>query len=165
MAQWYMQLVFKGDTLLGEGLTDFTLVEGVASSNPSTGSPLHLPPAGGSVGDFAGQAPSTGSGQAPSARVSVNGGERYTTVIVSGYALYGRLRGYYSLGIAHLLVDPVSGKAHYLSEQSALHTEPVVSLTSVQRAAIREWLIGLSSTAWENSTDTFRRSLDAERET
>jgi len=157
MAQWYMQFVFKGDILLGEGLTDFAQVEGVASPNPSTGSPLHLPPAGGSVGDFAGQAPST--------RVSVNGGERYTTVIVSGYALYGRLRGYYSLGIAHLLVDPVSGKAHYLSEQSALHTEPVVSLTSAQRAAIREWLISLSSTAWENSTDIFRRSLDAERET
>ena len=125
MAQWYMQLVFKGDTLLGEGLTDFAQVEGVASSN---------------------------------------GGERYTTVIVSGYALYGKLRGYYSLGIAHLLADPISGKAHYLSEQSALHKEPVVSLTSAQRAAIREWLIGLSSTAWENSTDTFRRSLDAERE-
>ncbi len=151
MAQWYMQLVFKGDTLLGEGLTDFALVEGVASSNPSTGSPLP------SVGDFAGQAASTA--------LSVNGGERYTTVIVSGYALYGRLRGYYSLGIAHLLADPISGKAHYLSEQSALHTEPVDSLTPAQRAAIREWLIGLNSAAWENSTDTFRRSLDAERET
>ncbi len=29
MAQWYAQLVFKGDTLLREGLTDFALVEGV----------------------------------------------------------------------------------------------------------------------------------------
>jgi hypothetical protein len=35
MAQWFAQLVFKGDTLLGEGLTDFALVEGVAS--PSGG--------------------------------------------------------------------------------------------------------------------------------
>jgi hypothetical protein len=126
MAQWYAQLVFKGDTLLGEGLTDFAQIEGVASPN---------------------------------------GGERYTTVIVSGYALYGQLRGYYALGVAHLSVDPANGQAHYLSEQSALHAEPVVSLTSAQRAVIREWLIGLSSTAWENSTDTFRRSLDAERET
>ena len=126
MAQWYAQLVFKGEALLGEGLTDFALVEGVASPN---------------------------------------GGERYTTVIVSGYALYGQLRGYYSLGVAHLSVDPASGKAHYLSEQSALHQEPVDSLTPVQRAAIREWLIGLNRVAWENSTDTFRRSLDAERKT
>ena len=126
MAQWYAQLVFKGDALLGEGLTDFALVEGVASPN---------------------------------------GAERYTTVIVSGYALYGQLRGYYALGVAHLTVDPASGKAHYLSEQSALHREPVNSLTSTQRAAIREWLIGLNRVAWENSTDTFRRSLDAGRKT
>ena len=125
MAQWYAQLVFKGDILLGEGLTDFALVEGVASPD---------------------------------------GGERYTTVIVSGYVLYGQLRGYYALGIAHLAVDPASGAAHYLSEQSALHREPVDSLTPAQRQAIREWLIGLSRAAWENSTDSFRGSLDAEQE-
>jgi len=122
MAQWYAQLVFKGDRLVGEGLTDLARVEGVASPN---------------------------------------GGERYTTVIVSGYALYGRLRGYYALGVAHLSVEPASGKAHYLSEQSALHTEPVDSLTPTQRVAIREWLIGLDSAAWENSTDAFKSSLDA----
>ncbi len=120
MAQWYAQLVFKGDTLLGEGLTDFALVEGVAS---------------------------------------FNGGERYTTVIVSGYALYGQLRGYYALGVAHILVDLASGQAYYPSEQSARHQEPVDSLTPAQRAAIREWLIGLNPAAWENSTDPFRRSL------
>ena len=125
MAQWYAQLVFKGDTLLGEGLTDFAQVEGVASAN---------------------------------------GGEHYTTVIVSGYALYGQLRGYYALGVAHLAIDPASGEAHYLSEQSALHKEPVDSLTPAQRTAVRDWLIGLQPIAWENSTDTFRRSLDAERE-
>jgi len=32
MAQWYAQLVFKGDTLLGEGLTDFALVERITLS-------------------------------------------------------------------------------------------------------------------------------------
>jgi hypothetical protein len=121
MAQWYAQLVFKGDSLLGEGLSDFALIEGVASAN---------------------------------------GGERYTTVIVSGYALYGQLRGYYALGVAHLSVDTNGGKAHYLSEQSALHQAPVDSLTPAQRAAIREWLISLNRAAWENSTDAFRCSLD-----
>lgn len=121
MAQWYAQLVFKGDTLLGEGLTDFASVEGVA--------PL-------------------------------DGGERYTTAIVSGYALYGQLRGYYSLGIAHLTVDPDSGRAAYISEASALHQEPLHSLTPAQRAAIRDWLVNLSSAAWENSTEVFRRELE-----
>jgi len=123
MAQWYAQLVFKGDTLLGEGLTDFALVEGVA-----------LP----------------------------NGGENYTTVIVSGYSLYGQLQGYYALGVAQVSVEPASGQAHYLSEQSALHQEPSDSLTTAQRAAIREWLIGLNEVAWANSTESLRRSLDPE---
>ena len=130
MAQWYAQLVFKGDTLLGEGLTDFAQVEGVVAPNASTGP-------------------------------SVNGGEHYTTVIVSGYALYGQLRGFYALGVAHLTVDPASDKAHYLSEQSALHTEPAESLTPAQRGAVRDWLIGLNRAAWENSTDAFRDSLNA----
>jgi hypothetical protein len=123
MAQWYAQLVFKGDTLLGEGLTDFSLVEDVA------------PP---------------------------NGGERYTTVIVSGYALYGQLRGYYALGVAHLVADPTSGKAYYVSAQSALHRESVEALTPAQRAATRAWLMGLSQAAWENSTDAFKSSLETE---
>lgn len=128
MAQWYAQLVFKSDTFLGDGMTDWEGVNGVASPNAITGSNL-------------------------------NDRERYTTVIVSGYALYGQLRGYYALGVAHILVDPISGQAHYLSEQSALHQEPVDSLTPAQRAAIREWLIGLNHQAWENSTNSFRRSL------
>lgn len=123
MAQWYAQLVFKGDTLLGEGLTDFAQIEGVASPG------------------------------------SASGGERYTTVVISGYALYGLLRGYYSLGVAHLTVDPANGKAHYLSEQSVLHREPVDSLTPAQRAAIRDWLIRLNPAAWENSVEAFRESL------
>ena len=131
MAQWYAQLVFKGDTLLGEGLTDFALVEGVASPNGGEGATL---------------------GSAP-----------YTTVIVSGYALYGQLRGYYALGVAHLAIDPANGQARYLSEQSALHSEPVDSLTPAQRAAIREWLMGLNRAAWENSTDMFKERLDDEK--
>ena len=123
MAQWYAQLVFKGDTLLGEGLTDFALVEGVATPNS---------------------------------------GENYTTVIVSGYSLYGELQGYYALGVAQVSVEPASGQAHYLSEQSALHQEPADSLTTAQRAAVREWLIGLNRVAWENSTESLRRSLHTE---
>jgi hypothetical protein len=128
MAQWYAQLVFKGDTFLGEGLTDFALVEDVVSSNASP-------------------------------QFSIDADERYTTVIVSGYALYGQLRGYYALGVAGILVDPNSGQATYLSQQSALHQEPVNSLTPAQRAAIREWLVKLNGEAWENSTDSFKRSL------
>jgi len=89
MAQWYAQLVFKGDTLLGEGLTDFAQVEGVASSN---------------------------------------GGERYTTVIVSGYALYGKLRGYYSLGIAHLLADPIYAPNRCSIGFHPLHTAPAIAV-------------------------------------
>lgn len=121
MAQWYAQLVFKGDTLLGEGATD--------------------------LGDAIDMA-------------SPNGGERYTTVIVSGYALYGQLRGYYSLGIAHVTVDPGSKRVAYVSETSALHKEPVGSLTPGQRAAIRDWLMRLNLAAWENSTEVFRRELE-----
>jgi hypothetical protein len=132
MAQWYAHLVFKGDALLGEGLSDLALVEGVVSPNTPTN------------GDFAGD-------------------NRYTTVIVSGYALYGQLRGYYALGVAQLVVDPASGRAAYLSEASALHKEPASTLTSTQRAAIRNWLMALSASAWENSTELFRQELDAER--
>ena len=120
MAQWYAQLLFKGDTLLGDGVSDFAQVEGVG------------PP---------------------------NGGERYTTVLVSGYSLYGRLRGYYALGVAHISVDSSTGKSRYLSEESGQHIESLDSLTPAQRLAIREWLIELNAEAWENSTDIFRRSL------
>ena len=120
MAQWYAQLVFNGDSFLGDGLTDFASVEGIAAAN---------------------------------------GGEQYTTVIVSGYALYGQLRGYYSLGVSHIVVNKTSGQAGYLSEKSVLHNEPVDSLTPAQRKAIREWLIELNSDAWENSTEALRSSL------
>ncbi|MEW5987255.1 MAG: hypothetical protein AB1791_11515, partial [Chloroflexota bacterium] len=121
MAQWYAQLVFKGDTLIGEGLTDFAQVEGV---------------------------------------VPAASGESYTTVVVSGYALYGQLRGYYALGVAQIMVDPASGRAAYTSEASARHNEPVESLTPAQRAAMRQWLVELNPAAWENSTESLRKSLE-----
>lgn len=133
MAQWYTQLVFKGDTFLGDGLTDFELVEGVASPNLA--------------GD---------EGQA----ASTNGDECYTTVTVSGYALYGQLRGYYALGIAHVVIDSASGQARYLSEQSARRQEPVGSLTPAQRAAVREYLARLNPEAWEMSNISFRQQLE-----
>ena len=121
MAQWYTQLLFSGDTFLGDAVADFSLVEGVAL---------------------------------------LNGRSQYTTVIISGYALYGELRGFFAAGVAHIGVDPSNGQASYLSEKSALHLEPVGSLTAVQRTAIREWLINLDPSAWENSTIAFKRSLD-----
>lgn len=120
MAQWYAQLVFRGDVFLGEGMTDLARVEGVASAN---------------------------------------GDKHFTTVIVSGYALYGELRGYYALGVAHLVVDPDGDRTHYVSEESALHNEPVDTLTPTQRTMIRDWLISFSRLAWENSTVSFRKSL------
>ena len=93
--------------------------------------------------------------------LSLNGNERYTLVIVSGYALYGQLRGYYALGVAHVLVDPASGQARYLSEQSAQRQEPVDSLTAAQRVIIRECLIRLNPEAWETSNVSFRQQLEA----
>ena len=129
MAQWYAQLVFKGDIFFGDGQADWEEVNGLASIENST------------------------------SENSTRSDERHTIVIVSGYALYGQLRGYYALGVAHILVDPTNGQARYLSERSARHHESVDSLTPAQRAAIREWLIGLNRAAWENSTEPFRRSL------
>ncbi len=123
MAQWYAQLLFRGDTFLGDTVADFSLVEGVALSN---------------------------------------GRDRYTTVTISGYSLYGELRGFFAAGVSHIDVDPSNGQASYLTEESALHLEPMDSLTATQRTAIREWLINLDPTAWENSTIAFKRSLDTD---
>ena len=120
MAQWYAQLVFKGDSLMGEGLSNLSEVTEVAP---------------------------------------VEDAERYTTVIVSGYALYGQLRGYYALGVAHLGVDAHTGRTAYLSSASALHTEPLSTLTETQRAAVRDWLVKLSPPAWENSSELFKQEL------
>lgn len=98
------------------------------------------------VQDFGGKAP--------------HGTERYTRVIVSGYALYGELRGYYALGVAHWYLDRASGCA-YLSETSQRNSEPVSSLTPAQRAIIRECLMHLNPQAWETSNVLFRKQLQA----
>lgn len=123
MAQWYAQLLFQGDTLIGEGLADLGEVTGIVAAD---------------------DAPYT----------------RYTTVVISGYALYGQLRGYYALGVAQMMVDPTNGRAAYASQASALHNEPVESLTPAQRAAVRQWLVELNPAAWENSTESLRKSLE-----
>jgi hypothetical protein len=57
------------------------------------------------------------------------------------------------------LVDPTSGQARYLSEQSAGHQEPVASLTPAQRAAVREYLMAFNPEAWETSNLSFRQQL------
>jgi hypothetical protein len=86
-------------------------------------------------------------------------GEPYTQVIVSGYALYGKLRGYYALGIAHWRLDQPAGRV-FINETSQRNSAPVASLTPTQRATVREWLIRFSPEAWETSTFAFRRQLE-----
>ena len=86
-------------------------------------------------------------------------GDRYTAVVVSGYALYGKLRGFYSLGVSQIHLDPSTQQAFYATEDSSLHKEPVGSLTPAQRSAIRDWLISFDALAWENSTEPFKLGL------
>lgn len=88
-----------------------------------------------------------------------NGTESYTRVIVSGYALYGELRGYYALGIAHWHLDRTAGRA-FISEASQHDVEPVSSLSPTQRSIIRECLIRFSPEAWETSNSSFRSQLE-----
>ena len=87
-------------------------------------------------------------------------GEQLTMVVVSGYSLYGELRGYYALGVAHMHVDRASGKG-YMSEQSEAHKEPVSALTTKQKQAVREWLRAFNPSAWETSTEAFKNSLQS----
>lgn len=93
-------------------------------------------------------------GEAP-----VDAGEHYTRVIVSGYALYGELRGYYALGVSHCYLDREAERV-YMSETSQRHTESVSSLTPAQRTTVRECLINISPDAWENSNLLFRKMLE-----
>lgn len=83
----------------------------------------------------------------------------YTRVVVSGYALYGELRGYYALGVAHWRLDPLANRA-YMSEASQRHCAPLSSLTAMQRAIVRECLIRISPEAWETSNFSFRKQLE-----
>ena len=86
-------------------------------------------------------------------------GDPYAAVVISGYALYGKLRGFYSVGVSFIRVDSQSGVANYASEESALGKETVASLSPKQRAAIAEWLNHFDPEAWENSTEPFKLSL------
>ena len=86
-------------------------------------------------------------------------GDQYTAVVVSGYALYGKLRGFYSLGVSQIQLDLSTQEAFYTSEDSLLHKEPADSLTPSQKLAIRDWLTAFSPSAWENSTEPFKLSL------
>ena len=89
-----------------------------------------------------------------------NGTAVYTYVIVSGYALYGQLRGYYALGVSHWYVDRKSGRV-YMTEAGQQHNESITSLSVGQRAVIREFLVNFNKEAWETSTRSFRRQLEA----
>lgn len=84
---------------------------------------------------------------------------RYTQVVVSGYALYGQLRGYYALGVAHWKVNKATGRI-FVSEASRRRSEPVSSLTPAQRTIVKECLINISPSAWETSHESFRRNLE-----
>ena len=88
-------------------------------------------------------------------------GERYTAVVISGYALYGKLRGFYSLGVSQIRLDPSTQQAFYAIEDSSLHKEPVESLTASQSLAVRDWLMAFSSSAWEDSTERFKLGLSS----
>jgi len=129
MAWWTTQLIFQGDKLVAEGIDPTSWA----------GPRVH--------GDGA-------SGEAP-----VGETDRYTRVIVSGYALYGQLRGYYALGVGHWTVDEGNGRV-YTTEASQHHTEPVSSLTPNQRAIVRDCLINISQDAWETSNLSFRQALE-----
>ncbi|MBI4788876.1 MAG: hypothetical protein HY782_17735 [Chloroflexi bacterium] len=85
-------------------------------------------------------------------------GEPLTAIVVSGYALYGELRGYYALGVGHMRVDWQSGTG-YMSEPSAAHQEPATLLSPRQKQAIREWLRAYNPAAWETSLESFKTSL------
>ena len=84
--------------------------------------------------------------------------DAFTSVCVSGYALYGRLRGYYALGVGHFRLDPATGRA--LATEAAInHTEPVSSLSPRQRAVVGDWLEAQSPEAWASSLERFREVL------
>lgn len=130
MAWWTTHLIFRDDTLIAEGFDPVSL----AGVEVVVLDPAEKPPN--------------------------NNTEHYTRVIVSGYALYGQLRGYYSLGITHWHLDRAAGRA-FVNEAGQRHSEPVSSLTPVQRAIIRECLINLNKEAWETSNLLFRKQLEA----
>jgi hypothetical protein len=148
MAWWTTQLIFQGNKLIAEGIDPTSgprdlgeLSRAVHGDGPDM-----------VAGEPGGEAPVGGA--APPLQ-----GNRYTRVIVSGYALYGSLRGYYALGVGHWTVDEGNGRV-YTTEASQHHTEPVSSLTPKQRAIVRDCLINISQDAWETSNLSFRQALE-----
>jgi hypothetical protein len=131
MASWYARLLFDGDRLVDIGIHD-------------------------AVTEAATEALAAG----PEADPSLAPGARdITSVLVSGYALYGRLRGYYAIGVAHFGYDPERGR--FVGSASALHhAEPTASLSPAQRRQIGAWLAAHAPEAWASSLDGFRRTFD-----
>ena len=130
MAWWNTKLTFRDDTLIAEGI-DPVLTDDVEVVE-------EIKPTSAPESDI----------------------ESYTQVTVSGYALYGKLRGYYALGVAHVELVRPAGRA-YMSAASLRTSEPVSTLTPVQRTTIRECLIQFSDEAWSASNFSFRKQLDA----
>ncbi len=95
---------------------------------------------------------------APDAAPPPAGAEAFTSVCVSGYALYGRLRGYYALGVGHFGLDPATGRA-FATEAALCHTEPVASLSPRQRSIVGAWLQEHSPEAWASSLERFQQAL------
>ncbi len=87
-----------------------------------------------------------------------NGNLRVTAVQVSGYALYGELRGYYALGVAELAVDPQTGQMTPVDPEADL--DPSRHLSPGQKKTVRQWLKNHSQTAWETSLRRLRRALE-----
>jgi hypothetical protein len=85
----------------------------------------------------------------------------FTSVCVSGYALAGRLHGYYAIGVGHLQLDPRTGRV-YGSEAGQRHAEPLTSLSAAQLAAVRDWLQAYSPEAWSSSLRSFQIGLAAD---
>ncbi len=87
-----------------------------------------------------------------------NGNLRVTAVQVSGYALYGELRGYYALGVAELAVDPQTGAIVPVDTEADL--DPRRHLTPRQKEIVREWLKKHSPEAWDTSLYSFKQTLE-----
>ena len=87
-----------------------------------------------------------------------NGVLQVTAVQVSGYALYGELRGYYALGVAELAVDLQTGDTLPVDLEAEI--DPSRHLTPRQKRIVREWLINHSPTAWETSLRSIKQALE-----
>lgn len=87
-----------------------------------------------------------------------NGWLTLIAVQVSGYALYGEVRGYYALAVTQLAVDPNTGRTVPVDPDADL--DPARSLTPRQKQVVREWLQNHSRTAWETSLHSFRQILE-----